>query len=111
MYLQATTNTDQRRSQSIGNKTAEPSEDQIQSLGEFWKGIWEVQGECDLEHLTLKEWWKQTRRSAKVTPDDNPIERNKDGCKGEPHQFRWVIYTTISHRYHLSILYADRSPV
>ncbi len=53
------------------------SDDQFGKLIEFWKGVWEVQGECKPGHPALKEWRKQTRRQTREAAEEESLDREE----------------------------------
>ena len=84
------------------------TETQADAFSAFWKGIWEIEGECNLRHQMVEEWRKEMREQTK--PPEGTLEVPqwmvsgrtvmipKEDCKGEPGQFRPITCLNTSYK-------------
>ncbi len=64
---------DQRRPWHAGHPHSELTDNQVNSLGLFWKNIWEVPAEHRPDHPALEEWRAAVREQSKASPEDTPV--------------------------------------
>ena len=57
-----------------GEAKREVGKDEVQAIGDFWKGIWETEGSYSPGHLDLEGWARETRRRVDETEREDPME-------------------------------------
>ena len=53
------------------------TEEHVEGVKEFWKGVWETEGTGDPNHLALKEWADKTRAECTSERETQPITKEQ----------------------------------